>query len=660
MRKKNSKWKRIRPFLVAEIITLVVIAILAQIIYSDTKKSVTLEIESRQEWAASEAKAQRKEGADQILSFIRYVKLVFSGEVRWIYDEDYKDCISVACLCDYFDEDYYDKYYDVIIRDPDFPIKGDGLFVYGTECLLTVSDYPEGTASDSRYDLDVQKKTTKTTWNLTKYFDYDELITFLESITLGSSDTIFIDELRGREASKGHYIPTMIRVVEGEETYELKSKDYREEDVVRAKRGSDSEGMLFYFPQPGELSDNIVGMAFGDFYPSEDERYIGKTWEFDEGSYFADGYTDGIRLNKIYQDQYGEITYTYDDEPSVAYYVLIDAGTIIGRKACRKILAFSLFIQCLVIIAMLIWWGVDRRRRELKKLRDTFINAMAHELKTPVAVVRNTAEYLSTGAKPEKQAHYLEVLLRESDSMNEKLEQMLTYTRVMDESVTLRPERTDWNKLAEESLASYGDMIAQKGMTVDFSTKTYALPNCDRALIGMVIDNLIANAVRYGEPGSTIVVKAENEKFSVWNKTAPLSEAELAEIWTPMFETEKKKVNSETGGMGLAISAGILDRHGAAYGAENEGDGLLFWFDFAKAGDIEKARKFAFISLITTALNIVCAVIWGSMYLTRGQLPLLLCMVGWLVVGILNAVVFAQNRSAKAKKPKKKREKEKK
>ena len=56
-------------------------------------------------------------------------------------------------------------------------------------------------------------------------------------------------------------------------------------------------------------------------------------------------------------------------------------------------------------------------------------------------------------------------------------------------------------------------------------------------------------------------------------------------------------------------------------------------------------------------MSIVCAVIWGSMYLTRGQLPLLFCMVGWLAVGILNAVVFAQNRSAKAKKPKKKREK---
>ena len=434
----------------------------------------------------------------------------------------------------------------------------------------------------------------------------------------------------------------------------MKSKEYREDDVVRAQRNSFSEGKLSYFLQPADLSADVVKMAFGDFDIAYSDRYFSRTWDFGDSTYFGDdSYVWGWRLEQIDRNEYGEITFRDGDQASVAYYVLVDVGTIVHRKAIRKILAFSILTQGIVIIAMLIWWGVDRRRRELKKLRDTFINAMAHELKTPVAVVRNTAEYLATGAKPEKQAHYLGVLLRESDSMNAKLEQMLTYTRVMDESVTLHPERTDWNKLAEESLASYDDMIVQKGMTVDFSTKTYALPNCDRALMGMVIDNLIANAVRYGEPGSTIVIKAEDKKFSVWNKTAPLSDAELAEIWTPMFETDRKKADSETGGMGLAISAGILDRHGASYGANNEGDGLVFWFDFAKTEVIEKTRKWAFLSLITVGLNIVCALIWASMYLTRGNVGQLIVMVLWLVCGILNAFVFANNRSAKARKPKK-------
>ena len=655
MRKKNSIWKKIRGFVLIEVVTLIVIAIVAQVIYSDTNKTVRLEVEARQEWPASQAQYELKAGADWLIDYISTFKKQLSGEVQWIFDSDYQDCISVACLCDYFDPVYYDENYDIIIRDPDFPIKGDGLFVHGNVFLLTVSDYPEGIDLDNRYTLEVQEKTVKTMWDLTKYFDGDELTAFMEWIGFSG---IAIEELRGHEGEKGHFVPTMISVRQGDETHVLKSKEYREDDVVRAQRLSFSEGELTYFLQPADLSADVVKMAFGDFDAAESDRYFSRTWDFGDSTYFGtDSFVWERRLKEISRNEYGEITFRDGDQASVAYYVLVDVGTIVHRKAIRKILTFSILTQGIVIIAMLIWWGVDRRRRELKKLRDTFINAMAHELKTPVAVVRNTAEYLATGAKPEKQAHYLEVLLRESDSMNAKLEQMLTYTRVMDESVTLHPERTDWNKLAEESLASYDDMIVQKGMTVDFSTKTYALPNCDRALMGMVIDNLIANAVRYGEPGSTIVVKTENEKFSVWNKTAPLSDAELAEIWTPMFETEEKKVNSETGGMGLAISAGILDRHGASYGAENADDGLLFWFDFAKAGDIEKARKSAFISLITTALDIFCAVMWGSVYLMRGQLPLLLSMVGWLVIGILNAVVFAQNRSAKAKKPKKKREK---
>ena len=163
MRKKRSVWKRIRWFLLTEIVTLIVIAIVAQVIYNDTKKSVKLEVESRMDFAASEAKGQRKESADQLLRFTFLIQELFLGEPHWQYDKDFED----------FTPDTY-------------PVTSPVYTIYDNQMTSTINVTTEYGAANSTLVLETYADDAAAT-------DNDDVIIAIELINNTESDFIGAD-----------------------------------------------------------------------------------------------------------------------------------------------------------------------------------------------------------------------------------------------------------------------------------------------------------------------------------------------------------------------------------------------------------------------------------------------------------------------------------
>ncbi|MCR5793545.1 MAG: HAMP domain-containing histidine kinase [Lachnospiraceae bacterium] len=223
-----------------------------------------------------------------------------------------------------------------------------------------------------------------------------------------------------------------------------------------------------------------------------------------------------------------------------------------------------------------------RKRNEQKlkqrKTRDLFINAMAHELKTPAAVLHNTAEYLESGRRPEKQEHYLSVLQQESVHINQLLGQMLTYTRMSDKKQSLDLKETDLQEVVNERLGLFRDLIEEKGELVEVLDDRHEKVWCDRQLIEMVIDNMITNALKYGDDGGKLEIRLSNNGIRIYNEGPKLSQEELQEVWTPMYRGDKARTDDSSSGMGLAISAEILELHNGRYGVGNKREGVEFYF----------------------------------------------------------------------------------
>lgn len=655
---KNRKiGKTIRKYVLIEVFALAVAAALLAIMLRITKTSIRADIEEQVSVLRSAAASTVR--TDRDIWDILSSEPAFAGDIDWgkklsglsgfeqylwhnlFYEDDlehqyYKGCVNVAtytALSDTYDA-FGDTDHKMFFND-----------------IVAMVGY-----QSSEKDVVV--------WDLTKYFPKEDILSIMDDAGSGWGDILIssytLESLYVKETEEG-LVPTRVTVVIAPRIghYELQSADYSESDTrvwlmpdnsEWGSKESVSEGYasIFLCRQNEKLAALINDK---DKWESldEDSRYYKAELLFTQDSFTGhDQLMDGIRYARTTRN--GRLEYDdYDYAPStVAYLVVVDVTGVAWNKLNRTVWYTLALAQTLAIIAMILMTVTSRRREEEETLRNTFINAMAVELKAPVAATRETAARLAECSDPEERNRALAELMSESESVNDQLNRMLTYTRVMDGKVTLREQATDIYELTKTVLSEYDGPIADKGMNVHLVKTAPRKLMCDPDMMRLVIDNYISNAVIYGREGSTINIEVNHARLSVWNETESLTKDELKGIWTPMYERTRDGETS-TGGIGLATSAGILRLHGAAYGAYNDGAGLTVYFDFAGSGRTRLFRKRAWICLAAafamlvlsfvsfrsagsgervsfltqrTYASLICAVLLAVLY-ARGVLPAL-------------------------------------
>lgn len=305
------------------------------------------------------------------------------------------------------------------------------------------------------------------------------------------------------------------------------------------------------------------------------------------------------------------------DFPVVTFTIAFDFNKIALNQSLPQMLLAAVFIQTFAIYIMIFFSYREQKREEARRYRDDFIDAVAHELKTPVAVIQNTSEYLATGLRPEKQEHYLEVLKNESGHMNNLLNRMLTYSRVKGGSAELVLSEIDLDSMVDDVIRSYGetgetDVYIER---VRGGTKV----KCDPELIKSIIDNLISNAIKYGEHDMPIRIVTKGTTLSVWNKVNIEGEIGNEDLWNSMDRIEIKGRGSNGSGVGLAISAVILDKHGASRKAEYKDGGIEFSFNLSAKNPRKYSRAVFVLSIIQFVLYIPLVVYWTGLYMEGGQ-----------------------------------------
>ena len=278
---------------------------------------------------------------------------------------------------------------------------------------------------------------------------------------------------------------------------------------------------------------------------------------------YAEGTISGYNLASYQIGMYADTYYLATHDGNLKNFTI--PIWLIGQGAAAFLIIVYLYLQ--------------KKRKELASLRNTFINAMAHEMKTPAAVIKNSAECLEEGIRPEKQSSYIKMIQTEADHMNDLLMSMLTYTRLSDSEYDLHKSDCSLKELMESCCEHYRERIAGKNIQVIWDAEDDGTTKCDKKMLSMVMDNFISNAVRFCIDGGVIRLTVTKDYVSVYNDGHQIPPEQLKEIWTPMYlGDDARKKNSGTSGMGLAISAVILKAHHADYGVSNVAEGVEFYF----------------------------------------------------------------------------------
>jgi two-component system, OmpR family, sensor histidine kinase SenX3 len=219
--------------------------------------------------------------------------------------------------------------------------------------------------------------------------------------------------------------------------------------------------------------------------------------------------------------------------------------------------------------------------REIRRneQHDAFINAVTHELKTPIASIRLYLETLQTRAVDEpKRQEFYRVMLEDSDRLLATIEQVLRTGRIG----SSRPDnftRIDVHPLVEECVKRARSAPRMTRAVVEYHPGPPASVMGDRDDVRAAISNLIDNAVKYSGNKINVVVETAtvDDKFvsvRVHDQGPGIQKSELERIFKRFYRSPGQLAAQVKGtGLGLFIVRSVAKRHGGRAWAESEGPG---------------------------------------------------------------------------------------
>jgi signal transduction histidine kinase len=217
------------------------------------------------------------------------------------------------------------------------------------------------------------------------------------------------------------------------------------------------------------------------------------------------------------------------------------------------------------------------------KMQKDFINIAAHELRTPIQPILGLTEAILSQSKDDTQKELLEVVVRNAKRLTTLIENILDVTRIENQSMSLRKERFNLNRIILNILEGYKSQDSKKkdNVKIVFTSKDDFLVEADKGRIMQVISNLMNNAIKFTVKGTiTVTTKKEEENNEIIVSIKDTGTGIDPEIMSRLFS--KFATKSQTGtGLGLFISQNIVEAHGGKIWAENNSDGKGSIFSFS-------------------------------------------------------------------------------
>lgn len=248
-----------------------------------------------------------------------------------------------------------------------------------------------------------------------------------------------------------------------------------------------------------------------------------------------------------------------------SYYLVMDYHTNLIKSTFGKlIIATWIGIALLsTLISLAIAYVLYRSYRsayDMEQYRRTTSNAMAHDLKSPLAIISLYAENLKAGTNPEKNQYYMDGILDEVRQMNTQVATILDMAKAEDVDTKLKKTEVDLAGIVDTVAQIYNEKISEKNVQIDISGACTV--SADEALMYQAVVNIMDNAVKYVTDGGHIAVELSDKEVSFVNSSEPLDKDTLEDVWKPFVKGDNSRHGHKGTGLGLSIVKTIMDRHG--------------------------------------------------------------------------------------------------
>ena len=222
--------------------------------------------------------------------------------------------------------------------------------------------------------------------------------------------------------------------------------------------------------------------------------------------------------------------------------------------------------------------------RQLDDLKTEFINIAAHELRTPLGAMIGYASFLEKRV-PEKLHKSVRFLTASSLRMRTMVDAMLAIQRLDAGTAFLRIASIDVTDIIQKTVADFTPMAEMEGHTIEIHLAEN-LPKvpADPEKVGLILSNLISNAIKFTPEGGTIEVSAQDYLkgilIQVKDNGVGISEDDQARIFERFYQVRPDHLAGHGGmGIGLTIVKHLVELHeGQVWVESEEGEGTIFSF----------------------------------------------------------------------------------
>jgi two-component system sensor histidine kinase VicK len=310
-----------------------------------------------------------------------------------------------------------------------------------------------------------------------------------------------------------------------------------------------------------------------------DYRMLDKNPAFERQTGLKDALGKTIRemlpdVEQFWIDAYNEVARTGEPSHFENYNISTDSWYNVYAAAVSKDSN-----QVVVVFA-----DVTERKRDEQRKND-FISMASHELKTPLTTAKAYVQMLGMKARSNGDTFTAEALRKvdvQVNKMHALIKGFLDVAKLESGKIQLNKDEFQLNELIDEVIDEIN--LTVQSHEIKFVPCNPIWINADRDKIGQVILNFLSNAAKYSPKGKTITISCSNTddiaKLSITDEGMGIKAQDIPKLFERFYRVESKQTETIAGfGIGLYLSAEIIEQHGGKIGVESVvGQGSTFWF----------------------------------------------------------------------------------
>ena len=225
---------------------------------------------------------------------------------------------------------------------------------------------------------------------------------------------------------------------------------------------------------------------------------------------------------------------------------------------------------------------VNERLVDADRIKDEFIAILSHELRNPLASIRNSLYIIGHVSPDGEQAkRAMEIIERQTSRLCRLVEDLMDITRLEKNRVKLRLEPVDLNEIVRRTVEDYSSMFEKKNihLQIDYAPEGVFM-DADTTRLTQVIENLLLNVVKFTDSGGRAYISVTKDhttqqgKLSITDNGIGMTAETISQLFQPFMQAETSLDQSQGGlGLGLALIKSFVEMHGGQVGATSPGLG---------------------------------------------------------------------------------------